>query len=331
MDLTSIGFVRDESCRWSETPLGRVLPGFEWAPQDIVEGYDFLRLIRRAMEAPDQDKSGERKRAVDSAGLGKTLAPIEHEGSSVKARFPQPLENAGFCLRMRLDLIDGAFPTLPTAPATIFNQQKMIQRQPHPPQTAPSGGDQHERRGDQGTEAGLRGVSEEDRADVQGVGDARKDVLGQARYDTTLDASSIEVSRTFQAHGVTWPEEEVKALAERVYEYSHGVFFSTLFWPFWGLDNGANLNKEGPKLMKITVYNSQKSRLETIDVQVTEENTTWFDNCADAHDIHMITDIEGGILISEYGYSYPFWIYDKSRAEIDYSQQKALELRRMYE
>ncbi len=83
--------------------------------------------------------------------------------------------------------------------------------------------------------------------------------------------------------------------------------------------------------METTVYNPQKGRLETIDVQVTKENTTWFDNCAFAHDIHRITDIEGGLLISEYGYSYPCWIYDKSRADIDYSQQKALELRRLYE
>lgn len=83
--------------------------------------------------------------------------------------------------------------------------------------------------------------------------------------------------------------------------------------------------------MKITVYNPQKGRLETIDAQVTEENTTRFDNCVNAHDIHTITDIEGGILIGEYGYSYPFWIYDKSREDIDHSQQKALELRGMYE
>ncbi len=83
--------------------------------------------------------------------------------------------------------------------------------------------------------------------------------------------------------------------------------------------------------MEITVYNPQQSRLETINVQVTDENTTWFDNCVDAHDIHRITDIEGGLLISEYGYSYPCWIYDKSRADIDHSQQKALELRRLYE
>ena len=83
--------------------------------------------------------------------------------------------------------------------------------------------------------------------------------------------------------------------------------------------------------MKITVYNPQKGWLETIDVLVAEGNATWFDNCADEHDIHMIMDIEGGILIGEYGYSYPVCIYDKSREDIDYSQHKALDLKRMYE
>jgi len=83
--------------------------------------------------------------------------------------------------------------------------------------------------------------------------------------------------------------------------------------------------------MEITVYNPQKGRLETIDIQITEENTTWFDNCEDADDIHMITDIDGGLLIREYGYSHPLWIYDTSRAEIGYSQEKALELSRMHE
>jgi len=83
--------------------------------------------------------------------------------------------------------------------------------------------------------------------------------------------------------------------------------------------------------MEITVYNPQKGRLETIDVQITKENTTWFDNCKNQHDIYMITDIEGGLLIHEYGYSYPLWVYDTSRAEIGHSQKKASELRYMYE
>jgi len=82
--------------------------------------------------------------------------------------------------------------------------------------------------------------------------------------------------------------------------------------------------------MEITIYNSLKSRLETINCEFTDKNTTWFDDCTDDHDIHTITDVDGGLLISECGYNYPFWIDDASRAGIDYSKQKARELRALY-
>ena len=82
--------------------------------------------------------------------------------------------------------------------------------------------------------------------------------------------------------------------------------------------------------MEIRVYNPQKGRLETIDAEVTDKNTTWFDNCMDDEDIYRITDFEGGILISEFGYGYPVWIYDVSRAEIGYNQRKAKELKDQY-
>jgi hypothetical protein len=82
--------------------------------------------------------------------------------------------------------------------------------------------------------------------------------------------------------------------------------------------------------MEISVYNPQKGRLETIDAEVTDKNTTWFDNCMDDEDIYRITDFEGGILISEFGYGYPVWIYDVSRAEIGYNQRKAKELKDQY-
>ena len=45
----------------------------------------------------------------------------------------------------------------------------------------------------------------------------------------------------------------------------------------------------------------------------------------------MITDIDGGLLISEFDYAYPIWIYDASRAYIGYNQKKAQQLRRWYE
>jgi hypothetical protein len=83
--------------------------------------------------------------------------------------------------------------------------------------------------------------------------------------------------------------------------------------------------------MQITVYNPQKGRLETIDTEFTKDNTTWFNDCRNTHDISMITDIAGGILIREYGYSYPFMIYGVSRSDIDFDQRKAKQLRGQYE
>lgn len=83
--------------------------------------------------------------------------------------------------------------------------------------------------------------------------------------------------------------------------------------------------------MKITAYNPQKGRMETIDVEFTNENTTWFENCKNTSDVSMVTDIDGSILISEFDYSYPFMIYGVSRSDIDFNQRKAKQLRRQYE
>ena len=83
-------------------------------------------------------------------------------------------------------------------------------------------------------------------------------------------------------------------------------------------------------MMQITIYNFSKQRLETIDLQISEENTTWFDDDSDDHDVHMITDFEGGLLISPRGYEYPLWINESSRAAIDYSSRKALVLKALY-
>jgi hypothetical protein len=75
--------------------------------------------------------------------------------------------------------------------------------------------------------------------------------------------------------------------------------------------------------MEMTVYNPQKGRLETIDVEITDENTTCFENCWKESDIYTITDFKGGLLIKEHSYSYPTWIYDISRADIGYKQKRA--------
>jgi hypothetical protein len=83
--------------------------------------------------------------------------------------------------------------------------------------------------------------------------------------------------------------------------------------------------------MEMRVYNPQKTRFERIDAEITDENTTWFDNCMDDEDIYMITDFKGDILIKEFGYGRPIWIYDVTRAEIGYDQKKAKELKDQYE
>jgi hypothetical protein len=83
--------------------------------------------------------------------------------------------------------------------------------------------------------------------------------------------------------------------------------------------------------MEITAYNPQKGRLETLDLEITAENTTWFDDSRKASDVHMIIDFEGGLLIKKLNFNYPIWLYDTSRADIDYSQKKARVLIRPYE
>ena len=83
--------------------------------------------------------------------------------------------------------------------------------------------------------------------------------------------------------------------------------------------------------MQITIANPQKGRLETIDIEFTDENTTWFDDEENTSGVYRVTDFEGGLLISELDYSYPILIYDTSRKDIDYDKHKAYELKRRYE
>jgi hypothetical protein len=82
--------------------------------------------------------------------------------------------------------------------------------------------------------------------------------------------------------------------------------------------------------MEMAVYNPQKGRLETIDATFTDENTTWFENCKQSHDIYMITDFEGDLLIRELGYGYPLRIDSMCRADIGFDQRKAEELKHLH-
>jgi hypothetical protein len=97
---------------------------------------------------------------------------------------------------------------------------------------------------------------------------------------------------------------------------------------FWKAIFQPNLNRR--KNMEKTVYNPQKGRLETINIDFTDENTTWFDDCEDSHGILSITDLQGGILIKEADYTYPLYVYDISRADIGHDHGQARALHRQY-
>ena len=79
--------------------------------------------------------------------------------------------------------------------------------------------------------------------------------------------------------------------------------------------------------MEISVCNVAKGRLETIDINITKENTTWFEDIVENKGIRMLTDIEGGLLISEHNYNSPVLIYNVNRKDIDCDVYKALKLK----
>ena len=83
--------------------------------------------------------------------------------------------------------------------------------------------------------------------------------------------------------------------------------------------------------MELTIYNPQKSRLETLDVEFTAENTTWFENSGRTPTISAIMDFNGGLLIKRADSSYPVWLYDVSRADINYNHKKANQLIKQHE
>jgi hypothetical protein len=82
--------------------------------------------------------------------------------------------------------------------------------------------------------------------------------------------------------------------------------------------------------MQQTVYNPQKGRLETIDITLTDTNTTWFDAADDNSGVSLIADFEGGLVIAGSNYSYPVLIYDVSRSDINHERQQAKELKLRY-
>lgn len=83
--------------------------------------------------------------------------------------------------------------------------------------------------------------------------------------------------------------------------------------------------------MEITVYNPEKGRLETLDAEMTDKNTTWFADYESNDDIQKIADIGNGLLISEFNYSYPIFIDGKSRRDVSFNKDEARALKQMYE
>jgi hypothetical protein len=83
--------------------------------------------------------------------------------------------------------------------------------------------------------------------------------------------------------------------------------------------------------MQVTIYNTAKHRLETIDVDYTVKNTTWFDDIIGSDTIYKLTDFKGGLLIEKRNYGYPIWIDSVTRLDIDRSYQQAQDLLVTYE
>ena len=78
--------------------------------------------------------------------------------------------------------------------------------------------------------------------------------------------------------------------------------------------------------MQMVIANTAKQRLETIYIEITKENTTWFDDNVDTDSVLSITDFQDGLLIKQCNYDYPIWLYDVSRADIGHNHQRAKEL-----
>jgi hypothetical protein len=84
-------------------------------------------------------------------------------------------------------------------------------------------------------------------------------------------------------------------------------------------------------MKRVAVYNPQKGRIETIDVEYTDENTTYFKDTM-AINVYMLTDWKGGLIIQTTSFgSYPLWVYDVSRADINYSRKEAKQLMRLHD
>jgi len=78
--------------------------------------------------------------------------------------------------------------------------------------------------------------------------------------------------------------------------------------------------------MEMTIFNTAKHRLETINIEITDENSTRFNDSINANAVSIITDFKDGLLIKQCNYNYPMWFNDISRTDIDHNREKAQKL-----
>jgi len=78
--------------------------------------------------------------------------------------------------------------------------------------------------------------------------------------------------------------------------------------------------------MEIIVFNLRKGRLETIQMNFSHDNTTWFDGPDDSGDIRMITDFYDDLLVTFIGRDYPLILPEVSRAAAGFSQKEVKKL-----
>ena len=75
--------------------------------------------------------------------------------------------------------------------------------------------------------------------------------------------------------------------------------------------------------MEMTIFNTAKHRLETINIEISDENSTWFRGSINTNAVSVITDFKDGLLIKQCNYNYPMWFNNVSRADIGHNRQKA--------
>ena len=81
--------------------------------------------------------------------------------------------------------------------------------------------------------------------------------------------------------------------------------------------------------MEMTIFNTAKHRLETINIEITDENSTWFKDSINTNAVSIITGFVPFHNYDQYRswiYNYPMWFNDVSRADIGHNREKAQNL-----